>query len=236
VKEELAWLDRYLFASVADANPAVKADSPLAWTLKLRRARRDVGRYGVLDKGRLVPETVTYDKLRIGRFEVTRAQFAEFDKTYKIEPGRENYPANGITFERAKAYCSWLSKQAGSTYRLPNEEEAETLYEHAESEENTLDRWAGYSVNPDDAARLRASLKERDGEALLLKEVGSFRAAGDEGVFDLGGNVAEWVTRKDGKGALRGGSADTPADSKSKSIHVDAIYRGFRVIEETGSR
>jgi dipeptidyl aminopeptidase/acylaminoacyl peptidase len=233
VKEELAWLDRYLFAAVSRTKPAVKDDSPLAWALKLRQARRDGTRYGVRVNGRLLPEIVAYGELRIGRFEVTRAQFAEFDKTYKIEPGRENYPANGIPFDRAREYCSWLSKQTGRSYRLPNEEEAEPLYEHTEAEENTLDHWAGYAVNPDDAARLRETLKEGDGEALLLKEVGSFRAAGDEeAVFDLGGNVAEWVTTKDGKGAVRGGSADAPADNKSKLNRAAASYRGFRVVED----
>ncbi|HZV04557.1 MAG TPA: prolyl oligopeptidase family serine peptidase [Gemmataceae bacterium] len=237
VKEELAWLDRYLFSSVVRSNPAVKADSPLGWAIKRRQARREAGRYGVMVKGRLIPETVTYGELRIGRFEVTRAQFAEFDKTYKIEPGRENYPANGITFERAKDYCSWLSKQTGRTYRLPTEEEAEKLYENSEGEENTLDHWAGYAVNPDDAVRLRETLNDRGGEALLLKEVGSFRAAGDEqAVFDLGGNVAEWVAMKDGKGAVRGGSADAPADSKQKANQAGEGYRGFRVVEERGSR
>lgn len=232
VKEELAWLDRYLFATVARANPSIKEDSPLAWALKRRQAQRDGSRYGVRIKSRLFPEIVTFGEMHIGRFEVTRAQFAEFDKTYKIDPGRENYPANGITFEQAKKYCAWLSKQTGRTYRLPTEEEAEELYEHTEGEENTLDHWAGYAVNPDDAARLREMLRKQDGEALLLKEVGSFRAAGmEEAVFDLGGNVAEWVTTKDGKGSLRGGSADAPADSKQKTNQAAASYRGFRVVE-----
>jgi len=236
VKEELAWLDRYLFTSVDRSNPSLKEDSPLAWALKRRQASRDGNRYGVRVKDRLVPETVTYGELRIGRFEVTRAQFAEFDKTYKVEPGRENYPANGITFEQATSYCAWLSKQTGRTYRLPSEDEAEELYEHTESEENTLDHWAGYAVNPDNAARLREMLTKQ-GEALLLKEAGSFRAAGDEeALFDLGGNVAEWVTMKDGKGAVRGGSADAPADSKQKTNQAAASYRGLRVIEETGGR
>ncbi len=236
VKEELAWLDRYLFASVDRANPSLKEDSPLAWALKRRHASREGSRYGVRIKDRLVPETVTYGELRIGRFEVTRAQFAEFDKTYKVEPGRENYPANGITFEQAKNYCTWLSKQTGRTYRLPTEDEAEELYEHTEGDENTLDHWAGYAVNPDDAARLREMLKKQDGEA-LLKEVGSFRAVGDDqAVFDLGGNVAEWVTTKDGKGVVRGGSADAAVDSKQTKNQAAASYRGFRVIEETSAR
>ncbi len=235
VKEELAWLDRYLFHSIAQTNPALKADSPLAWALKRRQARRDGGRFGVLLKGHLVPETVAFGELHIGRFEVTRAQFAEFDKTYKVQPGRENYPANGISFEQAKKYCSWLSKQTGRTYRLPTEEEAKDLYDHTEGEENTLDHWAAYAVNPDDAARLREMLKKQDGEELLLKEVGSFRALGDEeAVFDLGGNVAEWVTMRDGKGAVRGGSADAPADSKQKTNQAATSYRGFRVVEEKG--
>ncbi len=236
VKEELAWLDRYLFASMAPANPSLKADSPLAWALQRRQARRDGSRYGVRVKGRLLPEIVTYGERRIGRFEVTRAQFAEFDKTYRVEPGHENYPANGITFEQAQNYCAWLSKQTGRTYRLPTEEEAEELYEHSEGGENTLDHWAGYAVNPDDAARLRELLTKQDGEALLLKEVGSFRATGgEEAVFDLGGNVAEWVTTKDGKGAVRGGSADAPSDSKQKKNLAAASYRGFRVVEEIGN-
>ncbi|HTU18357.1 MAG TPA: prolyl oligopeptidase family serine peptidase [Gemmataceae bacterium] len=233
VKEELAWLDRHLFGSPAQPNPGIKADSPLAWALKRRQAHREGGRYGLLFKGHLIPETVPHGSLRIGRFEVTRAQLAAFDKSYRVEPGRENYPANGITFEQAKSYCSWLSKQTGRSYRLPTEQEAEELYTHGEGEENTLDHWAGHAVNPDDAARLRESLHEQGGEALLLKEVGSFRPAGGEAaIFDLGGNVAEWVTTKEGKGMLRGGSADAPSDQKAKGSQAAASYRGFRVLEE----
>jgi dipeptidyl aminopeptidase/acylaminoacyl peptidase len=233
VKEELAWLDRHLFDSRTRPEPPVKANSPLAWALKRRQARREGGRYGLLFKDQLIPETVTYGDLRLGRFEVTRAQFAAFDKSYRVEPGRENYPANGITFEQARNYCSWLSKQTGRRYRLPTAEEAEDLYGRGEGEENTLDHWAGHAVNPDDAAQLRESLQEPGGEALLLKEVGSFRPTdGEAAIFDLGGNVAEWVTTKEGKGALRGGSADTPADRKANKNQAAANYRGFRVIEE----
>jgi hypothetical protein len=51
-------------------------------------------------------------------------------------------------------------------------------------------------------------------------------------VFDLGGNVAEWVTGKDGTGCLRGGSADAPVDEKRRTNQAAAEYRGFRVVEE----
>lgn len=237
VKEEMAWLDRHLFKSAARLDPGIKADSPLAWALKRRQARRANGRYGLLFKDHLLPETVTYGDRRIGRFEVTRAQFAAFDKAYRVEPGRENYPANGITFEQARNYCSWLSEQTGRKYRLPTEEEAEELYGLSEGEENTLDHWAGHAVNPDDAAQLREKLQVQGRDALLLKEVGSFRPVGGEtAIFDLGGNVAEWVTTKEGKGALRGGSADTPSDRKVSRNQPAANYRGFRVLEEVGER
>src|SRR5262249_48672631 len=166
-------------------------------------------------------------------FEVTRVQYAEFDKEYKVEPGRENYPASGISFDKAKAYCDWLSKLTGEKYRLPNEREADELYDKSESGENTLDYWAGYSVNPEDAASLQKKIKELAGVAPLLREVGSFHAAGDDGdVFDLGGNAAEWVEKKDGTGELRGGSADAPADVKLRVNPAAHDYRGFRVVKE----
>ncbi len=237
VAEEWTWLDRYLFGSEKKKNEAFKADSPLAWALGRQKARREGGRYGVLVKGHLVPETVAFRSLRVGRFEVTRAQFAAFDRDYPVEPGRENYPAGGLTFEQARNYCSWLSKITGETYRLPKEDEADPLYERSEGRENTLDWWAGYSLNPDDAHRLREKVRELPGTAPLLKEVGSFRGMGtDELVFDLGGNVAEWVTGKDAQGLLRGGSADEPADPRRRHSTAAPEYRGFRVaLEQKGS-
>jgi dipeptidyl aminopeptidase/acylaminoacyl peptidase len=229
--EELAWLDKYLFRSEKTVNEALKADSPLSWALGRSRARREAGRYGVLVKGTLVPETVAFGGRQIGRFEVTRAQFAAFDRTFAVEAGRENYPASGITFEQAQNCCAWLNKVTGENFRLPKEDEADELYGRGESGENTLDYWAGYSPNPDDDARLAQKLRELPGTAPLLKEVGSFRGTGSqEMVFDLGGNVAEWVVRKDGKGILRGGSADTVADPKGRRAEPAREYRGFRVV------
>jgi len=63
----------------------------------------------------LIPEVVKRGELEIGRFEVTRVQFAEFDKNYKFDAGTENYPASGITFDQAKNYVAWLSRTTGQT-------------------------------------------------------------------------------------------------------------------------
>jgi formylglycine-generating enzyme required for sulfatase activity len=66
----------------------------------------------------------------------------------------------------------------------------------------------------------------------LLTEVGSFRGQGkedEEPIYDLGGNVAEWVLTRDGKGEAIGGSADCPADAKSNCT-PGPEYVGFRVV------
>jgi formylglycine-generating enzyme required for sulfatase activity len=233
LEEELAWFDKYLFKTTRPHNEALKPTSPLAWALGRQKAKRVEGRFGVGEKGELVPETVTYASMQVGRFEVTQAQFARFDKTYKVDPGKENYPVTGVTFAKARAYCDWLTRLTGRAYRLPTEAEAEELYGKSEAGENTLDQWAGYKVNPDDAARLDAEIKEL-GAGALLREVGSGRGEGegDQMIFDLGGNAAEWVSRADGKGVLKGGSADAPADDRRQAAAAGADYRGFRVVRD----
>lgn len=233
LEEELAWFDKYLFKTVQPENEALKPNSPLANLLRVKRAQADGRRVGILVKGTLIPETVKHGEVELGRFEVTRAQFAEFDQGYRVEPGRENWPANGVSFERAKAYCEWLSNRTGATYRLGTVAELEEFYGKADSGENTLDHWAGYTLNPDDAGRLRSKLRELGEGGPLLREVGSFKGMGDqEPIFDLGGNVAEWAIAEDGRGVPLGGSADQPADAKLQVRKPAPEYIGFRVVKE----
>jgi len=232
VNEEAAWFDKYLFKINPPENEAFKKGSPLDVALERRSIQKSGSNYGSLSGKVLVPEVVKRDDLEIGRFEVTRAQYVLFDKSYKIDPGTENYPANGITFDQAKDYCAWLSKQTGKTYRLPNESEVASLYKDRPGE-NTLDYWAGYSLNPEDAAKLEEKIKTLSGNAPLLREVGTFSGQGDEGeelVFDLGGNVAEWTIAADGSAKALGGSADRPADSKARYAATGAAYTGLRVV------
>jgi formylglycine-generating enzyme required for sulfatase activity len=230
LEEELAWFDRYLFGTAKAENEAVKPGSLLAAALRLRHAAREGERYGRLAGGRLVPETVTHQGLEIGRFEVTRAQFAEFDAAYPVAPGMENLPANRIAFERARAYCQWLAQVSGEPFRLGTEQELAPVYAAPAAVENTLDYWAGYAVNPDDAQRLREAAREL-GDAPLLKPVGSLAGAGeDQLVFDLGGNVAEWVVDDQGAGVLLGGSADTAVDGQRGPRRPGPEYTGFRVV------
>lgn len=236
VEEELQWFDKYLFKTFKPENEAIKPDSLLAYKMKLASTKRDGRRYGEMKNGYLVPETIKWEgleRLELGRFEVTRAQFAEFDKNYKYEAGTENYPVTGISFEQAKQYCEWLAKVTGENYRLGKEAELESVYAASSSSENTLDYWAGYQVNPDDAETIRKKLFEISEAGWLLKEVGSFKGIGSETwLFDVGGNASEWVVAKDGNGKVFGASADTAMDQKIRNRQPGKDYIGMRVVKE----
>jgi hypothetical protein len=57
----------------------------------------------------VIPEEVSLQGTQVGRFEVTQAQYAQFDPSRPAAAGRENHPGKGITFEQARNYCAWLS-------------------------------------------------------------------------------------------------------------------------------
>jgi dipeptidyl aminopeptidase/acylaminoacyl peptidase len=255
VEEEVAWFDKYFFKTAPPTNEAVKKGSPLGDSLRRKNVQASGGTYGTGTKrlprdviAVLGPETVHRNNLDIGRFEVTWAQFWMFELTSgkRILSGIENpplerergiperfqnLPAHDISLDQAKAYGEWLAKRTGEAWRIPYEDEVKNLYENRERE-NTLDYWAGYVPNPEDAAKLREEAKKLNGAAPLLKEVGSFYGQGkedEEPIYDLGGNVAEWVLTRDGKGKVIGGSADCPADAKSNCTPAPE-YIGFRVV------
>lgn len=255
VEEELAWLDRHLWGREPFGNLSLDASSPLARELRLASADRHEGAYGVHRSGSLLPETVPAeglaDGVEIGRFEVTRAQWKAFDPDYRIPAGTANHPVSGVTPEEARAYVRWLSESTGETYRLPTREELEALASRAPAG-NTLDHWAGYGPNPEDAGRLRRASASLSGPAPLLRPVGSFRGTGarravtswppgaERGsggaghLFDLRGNVAEWALESSGPGSpgesglvAVGPSADRALDSDSPA---GPEYTGLRVI------
>jgi dipeptidyl aminopeptidase/acylaminoacyl peptidase len=260
VEEEVAWFDKYLFKTAPAANEAVKKGSPLEDSLRHKSAKTAGMFYGeqlsskvgttekIVDDAVIVPEVVDRNGLEIGRFELTAKQYGSCrERTVKYPkpmrradssihvPAKEdlnqNQPIHGIILEDAQAYITCLSKATGQTWRIPYEDEVKSLYEHRDGE-NTLDYWAGYAPNPEDAARLREAAKKLNGTAPLLKEVGSFHGQGkddEEAVYDLGGNVAEWVLTRGGQGKVIGGSADCPADAKANCTPAPE-YVGFRVV------
>ncbi len=231
--EDLAWFDRYLFGTRRATDTGIKDGSLLAAILQRSKAARTRGVLGCDEGGVLAPESVRFAGLEVGRFEVTRAQFAAFDPAMKVTSATADLPVTGVTFERAAAYAAWLAARTGRPFRLPSEAEARALARQAGDGGNTLDRWAGYTPNPEDKVRILEALKPLPGGAPLLLPVGSLPGRGDDPVFDLDGNAAEWAAATDGSGVAVGPSADCPNDACSRA-EPGLAYTGLRVVVAAG--
>jgi dipeptidyl aminopeptidase/acylaminoacyl peptidase len=231
MEEELAWFDLHFFKTFQAENKALKEGSPLDLAIKAQSFARSGQAFGRVVKGKLIPETVVWEGLEVGRFEVTRAQWKAFDPNYRFEPGTENYPVSNISFEQARKYVNWLSQLTGETYRLPTAEEARKLLAQAESEDNTLDYWAGYAINFDDAKLLVEVISRLKGRSPLLLPVDRFKPATKSLIYGLGGSVAEWATTSEGKGQVLGFSAVHRARSDEAYSPPPAEYVGLRVFK-----
>lgn len=57
--------------------------------------------------------------------EVTLGQFRRFEPDFRKGKGADDDAVHAITWTKAVAFCEWLSKKEGKTYRLPTEAEWE---------------------------------------------------------------------------------------------------------------
>lgn len=187
------------------------------------------------------------------KFEVTFAQYDRFAKaTNKVLPpdngwGRGNRPVINVSWYDAKAYTAWLSAQTGSEYRLPTEVE----WEYSARAGSDTSFWYGNEVKPGYSV-CDSCGSQWDG--VSTAPVGS-QASNPLGLFDMHGNVAEWVEdcyhdSYDGAPSknqvwlsdqctgrvLRGGSwFDSPAVGRSATRYraeptLRASNWGFRVV------
>ena len=242
MEEDLAWFDTYLFNTTSMqervADRLLADDAPLSLLESTDAPATTDGRYGESVNGTLVPETVTLgDTLTVGRFEVTRAQFQQFDADATVPQGTDDYPASGISAEQAQAYVDWLSGETGRTYRLPTAAEHRALRAaRSGSTENTPAYWAGYSPTPDEYDRLRDRLESHPADALLMPVGSRPPAHGNDGsgplLYDVGGNVAEWTTG-DGGPTPQGASALTMKEANAADAPaVPPAFVGLRVVQE----
>ncbi len=92
-------------------------------------------------------------------------------------------PVAGICWHEARAYCVWLSAQAGRAFRLPTEAEFEAAA-------------GGPSARRYPYGETFDSERSNTFESHILRTtpVGIYRSASPEGVLDLSGNVWTWTS------------------------------------------
>jgi formylglycine-generating enzyme required for sulfatase activity len=134
---------------------------------------------------------VTIAAFKLARHEVTFAQFDRFCAATGCTPpddngwGRDDRPVINVSWDDAVAYIDWLNAQSGRKFRLPSEAE----WEYAARAGTTTDYWWGATFSPDQGnARSSGGVDQWSGTA----PVGQF-PANPFGLFDMNGNVREWV-------------------------------------------
>jgi len=117
--------------------------------------------------------------------------------------GHSGYPAICITSDAAQVYCGWLSKRTGRKYRLATEAEWEYACRAGGAPEVIVDIEA-YAKQLADIAWFRDN-SETDAGDPATHEVAKKRPNA-WGLYDMLGNVCEWVINADGAPVVKGGS------------------------------
>ena len=200
-----------LFQSPDQAEEALAggAEQTLPSSRRMVRIDHDTYTIGLAgpDQDHMPPQQIELTEFWIDQYEVTNAQYADFlaatDRQSppnwpgeKIPAGQEEHPVKGVSWESAAAYCEWANK------RLATEAEWEVA---ARGLDSRLYPWG----DKQNAVQLPRSGTYEVGTKLTNQS--------PFGVFDMAGNVWEWVGETyapvgDGNRVLRGGANDLLKD------------------------
>jgi formylglycine-generating enzyme required for sulfatase activity len=153
------------------------------------------------------PHRVVLDDFYIQKYEVTQGDFELFMKVTGYESSNElyqkkrsesskryqsNLPAVA-TWTDSSAFCAWLGEQSGKSIKLPTEAE----WEYAARSRGKMLRYATENGEAIEGETMAAQIAhnrydEPPHEQPMPKPPGTF-PPNSLGLFDMSGNVAEWV-------------------------------------------
>lgn len=139
----------------------------------------------------------------LGAFPVTVGQYRDFFPGHAPEDPAD-WPVVNVSWSDAISYCGWLAESTGSGWRLPTEAEWEYA---ARAGAETPYPW-GFDIDPGQANYLYAENGTRVGPGHRVPP--GTCPPNRPGIFDLLGNVNEWVAdtwHAGYAGAPRDGSA-----------------------------
>ena len=134
-------------------------------------------------------------------------------------------PVRRVRFHDAKAYCEWKTQRESKTYRLPTE--AEWEYAARGGLESASYPWGGpYTKN--DRGCFMANFKPLRGDyaadqALYTVEAHSYEP-NDYGLYNMAGNVSEWVFSSYDPGSYEYSSSMNP--SVNDEENMKKVVRG----------
>lgn len=188
-----------------DANESPRHDVALAKGFALSRNEISVGQFREFVRASgYVPDSVrlggssVYDEASGG---LRDDDDATWQSDYAGKPATDDLPVINVSWNDARAYAAWLARRSGQRYRLPSESE----FEYALRGGTTTRYWWGDGTPTSRVENLtgggdRSASGRRWSNALSGYKDGfwgpapvhSF-AANPFGLFDIGGNVSEWV-------------------------------------------
>ena len=167
------------------------------------------------DDHHVAPQIIPLKDFWIDRYQVTNGQYEQYMTQTgvpqpEIWPGEEDHPVIGVTWDQALAYCQWTNK------RLPTEAE-----------------WEAAGRGPGTTPQLYPWGNDgtANGQALKLPDSDTYPVGTQSfnkspfGVFDMVGNVWEWVgepyaTGQEGFKFLRGGRYGLPINDLAYRLAV----------------
>ena len=188
---------------------------------------------------------------KMGLTEVTNAQYELFCPEHKLLRGKNGFSSEDdeavvfVTYQDAVAFCDWLTRKEGKTYRLPTEAEWEYACKAGRY-------WNFYMDDKLPAAWQKNQVIAATPKPLSLKVAQTL--PNEWGLYDMCGNVEEWcldwygpyidkeqtdpVGYSDGMARVtRGGSHNTPVKYLRSANRMAMLpedkhaMTGFRVVQ-----